>query len=28
LRVHLRAIYDKLHVHCRTEATLKYLKQN
>jgi DNA-binding NarL/FixJ family response regulator len=25
LRVHLRAIYDKLHVHSRTEATLKYL---
>jgi DNA-binding NarL/FixJ family response regulator len=28
LRVHLRAIYDKLHVHCRTEATVKYLKRN
>jgi DNA-binding NarL/FixJ family response regulator len=28
LRVHLRAIYDKLHVHCRTEATIKYLKRN
>ena len=25
LRVHLRAVYDKLHVHCRTEATVKYL---
>jgi DNA-binding NarL/FixJ family response regulator len=25
LRDHLRAIYDKLHVHSRTEATLKYL---
>jgi DNA-binding NarL/FixJ family response regulator len=25
LRVHLRAIYDKLHVHSRTEATVKYL---
>lgn len=28
LRVHLRAIYDKLHVHCRTEATVKYLGRN
>jgi DNA-binding NarL/FixJ family response regulator len=26
LRVHLRAIYDKLHVHCRTEAAVKYLR--
>lgn len=26
LRVHLRAIYDKLHVHCRTEATVKFLE--
>ncbi len=25
LRVHLRAIYDKLHVHSRTEATVKFL---
>lgn len=24
LRFHLRAIYDKLHVHSRTEATVKY----
>jgi DNA-binding NarL/FixJ family response regulator len=24
LRVHVRAIYDKLHVHSRTEATVKY----
>ncbi len=24
LRVHIRAIYDKLHVHSRTEATVKY----
>lgn len=28
LRNHLRAIYDKLHVHSRTEATVKYLKTN
>jgi DNA-binding NarL/FixJ family response regulator len=27
LRVHLRAIYDKLHVHSRTEAAVKYLEQ-
>ena len=27
LRVHLRAIYDKLHVHCRTDATVKFLEQ-
>lgn len=26
LRNHLRTIYDKLHVHSRTEATVKYLK--
>lgn len=25
LRNHLRTIYDKLHVHSRTEATVKYL---
>ena len=25
LRNHLRAIYEKLHVHSRTEATIKYL---
>src|SRR5580692_11472323 len=25
LRIHLRAVYDKLHVHSRTEATVKYL---
>jgi DNA-binding NarL/FixJ family response regulator len=25
VRTHLRHIYDKLHVQCRTEATLKYL---
>lgn len=24
LRVHVRAVYDKLHVHSRTEATIKY----
>lgn len=28
LRNHLRAIYDKLHVHSRTEATVKFLKPN
>lgn len=27
LRNHLRAIYEKLHVHSRTEATIKYLGQ-
>ncbi len=26
LRNHLRAIYDKLHVHSRTEAAVKFLK--
>jgi DNA-binding NarL/FixJ family response regulator len=25
LRNHLRTIYDKLHVHSRTEATVKFL---
>ncbi len=25
LRNHLRAVYEKLHVHSRTEATLKFL---
>jgi DNA-binding NarL/FixJ family response regulator len=25
LRIHLRAVYDKLHVHSRTEATVKFL---
>jgi DNA-binding NarL/FixJ family response regulator len=25
VRTHVRTIYDKLHVHSRTEATLKYL---
>jgi DNA-binding NarL/FixJ family response regulator len=25
LRQHLRAIYEKLHIHSRTEATVKYL---
>jgi DNA-binding NarL/FixJ family response regulator len=24
IRTHLKRIYDKLHVHCRTEAALKY----
>lgn len=28
LRVHVRAIYDKLHVHSRTEATVKYFGRN
>jgi len=27
LRNHLRAIYDKLHVHSRTEATVKFLER-
>lgn len=26
VRNHLRHVYDKLHVHCRTEAVAKYLK--
>jgi DNA-binding NarL/FixJ family response regulator len=25
VRTHVRTIYEKLHVHSRTEATLKYL---
>ena len=25
VRTHVRSLYDKLHVHCRTEATLRYL---
>jgi DNA-binding NarL/FixJ family response regulator len=25
VRTHVRSIYEKLHVHSRTEATLKYL---
>ena len=28
LRNHLRTIYDKLHVHSRTEATLKFLQRD
>jgi DNA-binding NarL/FixJ family response regulator len=28
LRNHLRTIYDKLHVHTRTEATLKYIARD
>jgi DNA-binding NarL/FixJ family response regulator len=28
VRNHLRHIYDKLHVHCRTEAVMKYLKSS
>jgi DNA-binding NarL/FixJ family response regulator len=27
LRNHLRAIYEKLHVHSRTEATVKFLSR-
>jgi DNA-binding NarL/FixJ family response regulator len=27
VRTHVRSIYEKLHVHSRTEATLKYLGQ-
>jgi DNA-binding NarL/FixJ family response regulator len=27
VRTHLRKIYDKLHVHSRTEAVLRYLEQ-
>lgn len=25
MRIHLRSVYDKLHVHSRTEATVKFL---
>jgi DNA-binding NarL/FixJ family response regulator len=28
VRTHLMHIYEKLHVHCRTEAAAKYLKKN
>jgi DNA-binding NarL/FixJ family response regulator len=28
VRSHLRSIYDKLHVHSRTEAVAKYLRSN
>jgi DNA-binding NarL/FixJ family response regulator len=28
VRTHLRKIYDKLHVHSRTEAVLKYLEKS
>jgi DNA-binding NarL/FixJ family response regulator len=28
VRTHVRSLYDKLHVHSRTEATLKYLGQH
>lgn len=28
VRTHLMHIYEKLHVHCRTEAAAKYLRQN
>jgi DNA-binding NarL/FixJ family response regulator len=28
VRTHLMNIYEKLHVHCRTEAAAKYLRNN
>jgi DNA-binding NarL/FixJ family response regulator len=28
VRTHLMHIYEKLHVHCRTEAAVKYLRTN
>lgn len=28
VRTHLMHIYEKLHVHCRTEAAAKYLRNN
>ncbi|MGC3959982.1 MAG: LuxR C-terminal-related transcriptional regulator [Verrucomicrobiota bacterium] len=28
VRTHLMHIYEKLHVHCRTEAAAKYLRTN
>jgi DNA-binding NarL/FixJ family response regulator len=28
VRSHLRSIYDKLHVHSRTEAVVKYLQNS
>jgi DNA-binding CsgD family transcriptional regulator len=28
VRTHLMHIYEKLHVHCRTEAAAKYLRAN
>jgi DNA-binding NarL/FixJ family response regulator len=27
IRFHIRGVYNKLHVHSRTEAVLKYLKR-